>query len=75
MSNVPYLHSHSGIERFSRDKDIKNKSHVLVDAKFKHLFEDAATELSAVKYKDVIYYKVPTFAFVRKSGVFKNFNT
>jgi hypothetical protein len=71
-NNISYLHSHSGIERFSKDKEITNKSHVLVDEKFISMFDDMALERKPTKFNGTKYYKVPIMAFVRKGGVFKN---
>lgn len=61
------LHSHSAIER----ELVFPKNKVLVDAKYKDLFEEWETEPYA--YENVLYYKVPILSFVKKGGVFKNY--
>lgn len=74
MSNgINYLHSHSGIEREVREL-AKDKSHVLIDEEFKHMFDDCGVKLTPFTYMGVKYYKVPIYAFFRKGGVFKNLN-
>lgn len=70
--SVNYLHSHSGLERMLKDNDLNNKSHVLIDEKFKGMFADGATPLKPFRYNHIQYYKVPIMAFVKKGGVFKN---
>lgn len=69
---INYLHSHSGIERTLKDKDIANKSHVLIDEEYKDCFVDCSFALKPFGYNDKKYYKVPTLTFVSKGGVFKN---
>ena len=68
---INYLHSHSGIERDERYL-VKDKFHVLIDEEYKHMFDDCGVKLSPYMYMGVKYYKVPTYAFFRKGGVFKN---
>lgn len=61
-----YLHSHSGLERelrFPKDK-------VLIDNKYKDMFDDVT--LTPFSYNGRNYYKVNTYVFWRKGGVFKN---
>jgi hypothetical protein len=70
---INYLHSHSGIERDVRDL-ANDKFHVLIDEEFKHMFDDCGVKLSPYMYMGVKYYKVPTYTFFRKGGVFKNLN-
>lgn len=68
MSNErPFLHSHSGLERRHRDL-VNNKLYVLVDKEFVHLF----SFYIPFKYNGVQYYRVPTYEFVKRGGVFKN---
>ena len=68
MSNgVKYLHSHSAIER-----EIKLPKHlVIVDVEYEDLFKNNA--IKPFKFAGVEYIKVPTLAFVKNGGVFKNF--
>lgn len=61
------MHSHSAIER----ELVFPKNKVLVDAKYKGLFDDG--EIEEFIYKNVLYYKVPIMSFVKKGGVFKNY--
>ena len=70
---INYLHSHSGIERNVRDL-ANDKFHVLIDEEFKHMFDDCGVKLTPYTYMGAKYYKVPTYAFFRKGGVFKNLN-
>jgi hypothetical protein len=70
--NILYLHSHSGIERTLKDKDIVNKSHVLVDEQFKDLFDDCAKPIKSIVVSGKKYFKVPILSFVNKGGIFKN---
>lgn len=70
---INYLHSHSGIERNVRDL-ANDKFHVLIDEEFKHIFDDCGVKLSPYMHMGVKYYKVPTYVFFRKGGVFKNLN-
>ena len=49
---INYLHSHSGIEREVRDL-AKDKSHVLIDKEFKHIFDDCGVKLIPYKYMGV----------------------
>lgn len=61
-----YLHSHSKLER-----ELKfEKSKVLIDKKYGELFGDAFIE--PFTYKGHDYYKVNTYIFWKKGGVFKN---
>lgn len=61
------LHSHSGLER-----EMKFPKHfVLVDAQFKNMFIE--NNIKPIAYNGHTYYQVPTMAFVRKGGLFKNF--
>lgn len=73
--NITYLHSHSAIERTLKDKDIANKSHVLVDESFKSLFADGKIKIKPFVYNSVKYIKVPILAFVKRGGIFKNFDS
>ena len=67
-----YLHSHSALERNVDDKDIVNKSHVLIcDTGIKY-FEDVKDFLHKIEIDKRTYYKVPIMMFVKKGGVFKN---
>ena len=63
---LPFLHSHSGLERELQ----MEKRNVLVDLEFEELFKDVPTEIFETPNKT--YLKVPIFAFVRKGGIFKN---
>lgn len=72
MDNADYLHSHSELERSVKDRDIQNKSHVLIDSKYASLFEDCSSE--PIKLRGTTYYKVPTYTFFKRGGVFKNFD-
>lgn len=68
MSNrVNYLHSHSGLERELKFK----KNVVLVDEKYKELFEGEPVCQLFVHNK-MNYYKVNILSFFYKGGVFKN---
>lgn len=49
-----------------------DKFHVLIDEEFKHMFDDCKRDVRPFKYNGITYYKVPTYAFFRKGGVFKN---
>jgi hypothetical protein len=66
---INYLHSHSGLERTLRET-ANDKFHVLIDKEFKSMFEDCSVK--PFKHGGKQYYKVPTYAFFRKGGVFKN---
>lgn len=68
MSNdTKQLHSHSSLER-----ELKlQKQFVLVDKCFQEKFLDVNT--SELEFNNVKYIKVPTLAFFKKGGVFKNF--
>lgn len=68
---ITYLHSHSDIERNVREL-VRDKFHVLVDEEFKHVFDDCTTDVRPYAYKNKIYYLVPTYAFYKKGGLFKN---
>lgn len=68
---VTYLHSHSDIERNVREL-VRDKFHVLVDKEFKHMFDDCTTDVHPYSYKGKMYYRVPTYAFYKKGGLFKN---
>lgn len=68
---IAYLHSHSGLER-SLPETVNDKFHVLIDEEYKQMFESCGVEVKPFKYRNVQYYKVPTYAFFRKGGVFKN---
>ena len=72
MSNgLDVLHSHSGLER-----DLKFPKHtVLVDAKFANTFHKFGIDTKHFKYAGVDYLKVPTLAFVKAGGIFKNLDT
>ena len=67
-----YMHSHSGLERTLTDKNIANKSHVLIDKEFGEKFTDCPSLIKLFKHNGKEYYKVPILTFVRKGGVFKN---
>lgn len=71
---INYLHSHSGLERELKET-VQDKFHVLIDEKFKHIFDECGVETIPFTYNHVHYYKVPTYAFFRKGGVFKNLNS
>lgn len=61
------LHSHSGLER-----EMKFPKHfVLVDAQFKNMFIEC--NIKPITYGGRTYYQVPTLAFAKKGGFFKNF--
>lgn len=74
QANTLYLHSHSGIERTLKDKDIVNKSHVLVDEQFEDLFSDGAKAVKSIVVSGKKYLKVPILSFVNKGGIFKGFD-
>ena len=69
---INYLHSHSALERELKDKNIANKSHVLVDEEYIDRFESSATNFKTITLYGVTYYKIPILLFVHKGGVFKN---
>ena len=73
-NNLNYLHSHSGLERTLKDKDLNSKAFVLIDEKYKDMFDEISMLLKEFTYGGRTYYKVPILAFVRKGGVFKNLN-
>lgn len=62
------LHSHSGLERTL----VMPKNKVIIDANFKTLFPLEYVEL--FKYKGHYYCIVPTILFVKRFGVFKNYD-
>lgn len=65
---VPFLHSHSGLER-----DLNFPKHtVLVDAIYASRFEDVPT--TPFMHGKRKYLKVNILAFVHKGGRFKNLN-
>lgn len=65
------LHSHSALEREMR----MPKSCVLVDIEHERLFEGVRELTRRIKCENgVTYLQVPTLVFVRKGGIFKNFN-
>lgn len=68
---INYLHSHSGIERDVREL-AKDKFHVLIDEEYKHLFDDCMPDVKPFKHGHMQFYRVPTYAFFAKGGVFKN---
>lgn len=70
---INYLHSHSELER-SLPETAKDKFHVIIDGEYKRMFELDGVEVKPFKYKKIQYYKVPTYAFFMKGGVFKNLN-
>lgn len=70
---INYLHSHSGLER-SMPETLNDKFHVLIDKEYKHIFEVYGIDVKPVSYNKTKYYKVPTYAFFRHGGVFKNLN-
>lgn len=61
-----YLHSHSALERELR----LPKDTVLIDTEYGDLFGDAL--LKPFIYKKKNYFKVNTYIFWKKGGVFKN---
>lgn len=68
-----YLHSHSGIER-----EIRLPKHfVLVDEKYRDMFDPKTTEDFSVKQDGRVlnFLKVPIMDFVKNNGVFKNLNS
>lgn len=66
---LEYLHSHSALER-----ELKLPKHmVLIDAKFVHMF--ASTSAVPLEYCQVRYFKVPTLAFIKMGGIFKNLSS
>jgi len=65
-AGVTVLHSHSGLER-----ELHFPKHtVLIDAKYKDLFEGSPCEL--FEHDGIEYYKVNIYSFVMRGGVFKN---
>lgn len=70
---INYLHSHSGIERDVMELS-HDKFHVLIDKEYKHLFDECMPDVKPFTYKNIQYYKVPTYAFFCKGGAFKNLN-
>ena len=70
---ITYLHSHSGLER-SLPETANDKFHVLIDEEYKNIFDACGVEVKKFSHKQKQYYKVPTYAFFRKGGVFKNLN-
>ena len=50
----------------------QDKFHVLIDKEYKHLFEEKGISASPFMYNHIKYYKVPTCAFFKNGGVFKN---
>ena len=67
---MDYLHSHSALEREIRYP----KRFVLVDEKFSDMFSDILPYLKKFNYKGQKYLQVPILTFVRKGGIFKNFD-
>lgn len=63
---VPYLHSHSAIEREKRFP----KHTVLIDMKYAKLFESAPTRKYTYQKRE--YLKVNILDFVKRGGRFKN---
>lgn len=70
---IKYLHSHSGLERNLKET-ANDKFHVLIDEEFKHLFSDCL-DVTPFKHNRVQYYRVPTYVFYLKGGIFKNLNS
>ena len=70
---VNYLHSHSGLERSIPDR-ANDKFHVLIDEEYKYMFDSCGIKITPFTYNRITYYKVPTYAFFQKGGVFKNLN-
>lgn len=68
---ITYLHSHSNIERNVKELLI-DKFHVLIDEEFKHIFDDLTHDIKPFVYNNKKYYRVPTYYFYKKGGVFKN---
>ena len=68
---ITYLHSHSGLER-SVSELLRDKFHVLVDKEYKSMFTGLTDDVKPFKYEKKQYYKVPTYLFIKKGGVFKN---
>lgn len=67
---INYLHSHSLLER-SIPETAKDKFHVLVDEEYIDIFKDCTGKITPFFYNRKKYYKVPTYDFFRKGGVFK----
>ena len=63
---VTYLHSHSGLEKMLNFP----KRVVLIDAQYREMFLDCYVE--QFTYNKINYIKVPTYAFYKRGGVFKN---
>ena len=63
---INYLHSHSAIEREKR----LPKHAVLVDEEYEDMFKSP----KAFVYNNKLYFQVPILEFVKKGGVFKNFD-
>jgi len=70
---INYLHSHSGLERELK-ATASDKFHVLIDEEFKYMFDGCGVSVTPFIYNRVKYYLVPTYAFYKKGGVFKNLN-
>lgn len=67
--NLTILHSHSGLER-----NLKfSQSFVLVDEEFADMFD--SEYVKPFKHNRITYLKVPILMFVKKGGVFKNFES
>lgn len=67
--NEQMLHSHSGIER----EMCMSKHWVLIDARFMPLF--TPNDLGQVfNRKGIKYVEVKILAFIKKNGVFKNYD-
>ena len=64
---VNYLHSHSSIEREERFP----KHIVLVDEEYEKLFEKTVLYV----YNGKTYLQVRTLEFVKRGGLFKNFDS
>lgn len=65
---LSYMHSHSALER-----ELRFPKHiVLVDACFRHVFENSGYPVYSFMNGHKEYCKVPIMAFVEKGGVFKN---
>ena len=65
------LHSHSALEREMR----MPKNLVLVDIEHERLFSGISELTKRVKCDNgITYLQVPTSVFVKRGGVFKNYN-
>ena len=70
-----FIHSHSGLEKTLHDKDIANKSHVLVDEIYEEFFTEHLPKIKRLRVGEVTYLKIPILTFVRCGGVFRAFES